>query len=95
MTQVETSVKSGEKTEDQLWTDFMVLQARQDSCWQLEKQSWCEYVRAHNTAREDITRRVWSKVCNLHDMWQIKRDAAYVAWKKVAYPLYGWPLNNE
>lgn len=95
MTDESTDTTLEPEIEDRLWTEYAVVLARRQACYALARHAWGAHVRAHGTARDEITWRVYTRCCDLHHLWQDREKAAYVAWKKVAYPLYGWGTSTE
>ncbi len=92
MTRLTVVDKNAERNaEEQLWSQYLVAEL---TCQRIQMQyekAWRLYVMCDDM----VTRSQWSA---LSGKWKDVREhaeAARRAWKVVAYPLYGWPLDED
>jgi hypothetical protein len=93
MTSTVPDVASEQKTEDELWTTYMVALARKEANLRLKEEGWHAF--ALTGCRSDVERQIWYRTS---DLWEKSSDAAkaaYVAWQRVAYPLHNIPLHED
>lgn len=93
MTATVPDTTSEQKTEDELWTAYMVALAREQENHRLYEEAWRDYVATgfHSL----VCRAVWEKVSDLWDESRKSLAAADLAWKRVAYPLHKIALRDD
>ncbi len=93
MTATVPETTSEQKIENELWTTYMVELARKEANLRLKEEGWHAFVLTG--CRSAVEREIWYRTT---DLWQKSSDvakAAYVAWKRVAYPLHNLPLDDD
>lgn len=80
-----------QNVEEQLWSRYIVALLDVDRIQLQYEKAW----RLHVMCNDAETSQVWSA---LTTKWRNARDHAEALrqeWKRVAYPMYGWPFSDE
>ena len=85
-TAVASTGSTATKSEEQLWSEYLVAMARTVECWRLCEESWRNYLVAN---RVEIKLRVWERCVRLHGYWYDRTEAARTAWFIAAQKVYG------
>ncbi|HEX3783112.1 MAG TPA: hypothetical protein VHX38_25880 [Pseudonocardiaceae bacterium] len=93
MTSTLPDATSEQKTEDELWTNYMVALAREQENHRLYEESWHAYV--STGCRSSADQAAWYQITELWDASRNAVKAADSAWKRVAYPMHNIPLHED
>lgn len=91
MTSTVPDVTSEQKTEDELWTAYMVALARYQENWRLYQEAWHDTVTSSRPRDYDAMDQIRGLVGASRE---VERQA-HRAWKRVAYPLHDMPLSDD